>query len=183
MPIGEASKQERLEQFERVCRGHGLPMTIQRRAVFEAVLEREDHPTADQVYDAIRSRAGGISRTTVYRILDMFVRLGLITKICHHGSAARFDPRIRQHHHLVCMHCEKIIDIEEERLDGIAWPDVGRSGFEIKNYHIHFRGVCADCGCKMKEGGDAARQLRQRSKTKRTKQKENLSTRKRRTKP
>ena len=135
----------RIEELEKACREHGLPVTVQRRIVFEAIILRQDHPTADQIYDQIKSRIPGVSRTTVYRILDTFVLLGLITKICHPGSAARFDPKIHQHHHLVCMHCEKIIDLEAESLNHLVWPDVRGHDFEIRDYHIHFRGVCLDC--------------------------------------
>lgn len=138
-------EQHRFQQFGRVCRERGLPITTQRKTIFEMILDRTDHPTADQVYDQVRERIHTISRTTVYRILDTLVELGLITKICHHGSAARFDPRIHQHHHLVCLHCEKIIDVDEKRLNNVAWPDVPGHEFEIRDYHIHFRGVCAAC--------------------------------------
>lgn len=138
-------KLKRIEQFEQACRARGLPITTQRKTIFEMILDRTDHPTADQVYDQVRERIHTISRTTVYRILDTLVELGLITKICHHGSAARFDPRIHQHHHLVCLYCEKIIDVDEKRLNNVEWPDVRGQGFEIRDYHIHFRGVCAAC--------------------------------------
>ena len=139
------SKQQRVGQLERLCRERGLPVTTQRRTVFEMILGREDHPTADQIYEQVRSRIRTISRTTVYRILETLVELGLITKICHPGSAARFDPKTHRHHHLVCLYCEKIIDIEENRLARVVWPDVRGYGFEIRDHHIHFRGICADC--------------------------------------
>lgn len=147
------SNRERTERFAEVCREHGLPVTIQRRTVFEIILDREDHPTADQIYDEVRTRIPGVSRTTVYRILEAFVRLGLITKICHPGSSARFDPKVRQHHHLVCVQCERIFDIESERLNAVEWPDVRSHGFEIEDYHIHFRGTCADCRRSPQKGG------------------------------
>jgi Fe2+ or Zn2+ uptake regulation protein len=156
--MGAADKKERVAEFERVCRANGLPVTVQRRAVFEVMLDRRDHPTADQVVEAVRKRVPAISRTTVYRILDTFVRLGLINKICHLGSAARFDPKTRPHHHLVCMHCETIIDVEDARCNAVPWPDVHGVGFEIRDYHIHFRGICANCRRKAKEARAAGRQ-------------------------
>lgn len=143
--MAKQSKKQRIEQFERTCRERGWPVTAQRRTILENILDREDHPTADQVYDQVRKLLPTISRTTVYRILDGFVELGIITKICHPGSAARFDPKTDQHHHLVCLCCNNIIDLEEKRLNKLLWPDVRRHGFEIRDYHIHFRGVCAAC--------------------------------------
>ena len=139
------SKQHRIEQFERLCRERGLPMTTQRRTVFEMILEREDHPTADQIYDQVRRQIHTISRTSVYRILETLVELGLITRICHPGSAARFDPKTQRHDHLICLRCEEIIDLEEKKRSEVVWPDVRRYGFEIRDHHIHFRGLCAAC--------------------------------------
>ena len=138
-------QRQRLNRFEAAHRESGLAVTLQRRAVFEAILARVDHPTADQVCEAVRERLPQISRMTVYRILATLVWLGLICRICHLGSAARFDPKVHQHHHLVCLDCGGIIDLEEQRLNQIQLPDVRRHGFEITDYHIHFRGRCAQC--------------------------------------
>lgn len=159
------SRQQRMEQFERACRERGLPLTIQRRIVFEALCEREDHPTADQVDEQVRSRLAGISRATVYRILDAFVRLGLVTRVCHPGSAARFDPKVHRHGHLVCMECERIVDVNDDQVKRIAWPDVRRLGFEIRDCQIQFRGICADCLRRVKSGRDARREATQTSRT------------------
>ena len=131
--------------FEQACQKHGLPVTIQRRRVFEGILIREDHPTADQLYDRLKPQLPGLSRTTVYRILDTLVQIGVITRISHPGSVARYDPRISRHHHLVCLRCEAVIDIEDPRLDEVPWPNVRRQGFDIQGCHVHFHGLCAKC--------------------------------------
>ena len=60
----------RLQEFEETCRRKGLPLTVQRRVILEAVLQRDDHPTADQIYEAVQERIPQLSRTTVYRVLD-----------------------------------------------------------------------------------------------------------------
>lgn len=137
--------QQRILQFERAHRDRGLPVTAQARAVFETILEQTDHPPADAVYAAVRKRMPGISRMTVYRVLEKLARLELIAKTCHPGAAARYDPVLNRHHHLVCVDCGIIVDLEEARLNGLPWPDVRRFEFEIKDYMIHFRGRCAAC--------------------------------------
>jgi Fur family transcriptional regulator, peroxide stress response regulator len=136
---------DRMAQFEWLCRHRRLPLTAQRRAIFQAILGRQDHPTVDQLYAQIRRRLPNVSRTSVYRILELLVETGMITKICHPGSAARFDPKLHQHHHLVCLSCECILDIEEPRLNHLPLPQVRTQGFQIQDYHIHFRGLCARC--------------------------------------
>jgi len=131
--------------LETACRAEGLPVTVQRRAIFELLMDRTDHPTADQVWDAARVRMPGVSRTTVYRVLDMFVRLGLIVKTPHLGSAVRFDPRTERHHHLVCTMCDRVVDVESKRLDGVTLPDPTALGFEVEDFSVHMRGTCAAC--------------------------------------
>jgi len=136
---------ERCKEFERLCRGMGVPLTVQRRAVLETVLEREDHPTADQVIEVVRQRVPGVSRTTVYRVLDMLVEVGVIRRLHHPGPAARFDGKIRRHHHLICKKCGQVIDLESAKLDRLSLPDVESEGFEIDDFSVQFTGTCAAC--------------------------------------
>lgn len=138
-------RDEAWAQFVHAHRQRGLPVTRQRRAVFASLVEREDHPSADDVYETVRRQLPRISRMTVYRILGNFVSLGLVQKTCHPGSVARFDPKLHQHHHLVCVDCGAILDVEGQRLGKVVLPDVRRLGFEIQDYQIHFRGRCAAC--------------------------------------
>jgi Fur family peroxide stress response transcriptional regulator len=135
----------RLEQFESLCRQRGLPLTIQRREILRAVLERDDHPTAEQVYDSVRDRLAGLSRTTVYRVLETLVELGVIRRLHHPGANARFDGRAGRHHHLVCRTCNRVIDVASRGLDNLQLPPTKRHGFQIEDYSVHFVGVCAEC--------------------------------------
>lgn len=136
---------ERLREFETQCRRLRLPLTIQRRVVLETVLGCDDHPTADQIVDSVKQRLPAISRTTVYRVLDLLVEMGVIRRLHHPGPATRFDGRTRRHHHLICTKCDKVIDLECVTLDRLALPDVECEGFEIDDYSVQFMGTCAAC--------------------------------------
>jgi Fur family transcriptional regulator, peroxide stress response regulator len=143
--MSPTEKQKRMDRFFAAHRESGLPVTSQRRAVFEAIQDRTDHPTAEQLYRAVRDQLPQVSRMTVHRILAAFVSLDLVARTCHPGSAARFDPKVHQHHHLVCMKCGRIIDIEDSRLNRIRWPAVKAGEFQIQDYNIYFRGRCGRC--------------------------------------
>ncbi len=143
--MNASDKLARLDRFLAAHRERGLPVTIQRRAVYEAIMDREDHPSAEQVYQAVAPDIPQISRMTVHRILNNFVSLGLVAKTCHPGSAARFDPKTHQHHHLVCLECGVILDVEDARLDEVPLPEINAGNFVIQNYSVHFRGYCARC--------------------------------------
>ena len=143
MQVREIS--EKLEQFEARCRGRGLPLTVQRRVILEVVLGRDDHPTVDEVYEAARSRIPGVSRTTVYRVLQTLVELEVIRRVHHPEAVARFDGRTSRHHHLVCLYCNCVIDYESPPLDRLPMPEVAPHGFEIDGYSVQLTGTCESC--------------------------------------
>jgi Fur family peroxide stress response transcriptional regulator len=145
MGIGARERRDRLERFEELCREAGVPCTIQRSALLEAVLDREDHPTAHQVLEAVRARIRGISRATVHRNLETLVEMGVITKTCHPGGVIRYDARIDIHHHLVCLRCNSIADIDDENLDSLELPDTSAFGFKVSDFRVQLRGVCREC--------------------------------------
>jgi Fur family peroxide stress response transcriptional regulator len=157
--VDSSRKREQMQRFEQLCRERRLALTVQRRAILETVLDCSDHPTADDVYERVVRRVPGVSRTTVYRVLEMLVEMGLITKACSPGGASRFDPRTHRHHHLVCLHCDRLIDVEDTQFKHrVQIPELPRHAFEIQGFSIQFYGVCAACGRQMrKKRGEVAR--------------------------
>ena len=134
----------RLQELEAKCREKGLPVTVQRRIILEAVLLHDDHPTADQVFEMVKDRIPRLSRTTVYRVLDTLAELGLVRRLQPSGTS-RFDGNVQRHHHLVCTRCNKVIDLEDETLDRLPVPRRNLQGFKIDGFSVHFSGICQDC--------------------------------------
>jgi len=125
------------------CRRKGIPLTVQRRAVLEALRERRNHPTAEQLYRDVRERIPSLSRMTVYRVLSVLIRAGLVSRVNQPGAAERFEAGRERHHHLVCRRCEKIVDLEDPRLDNLPLPRV--RGFRALDYSVYVSGVCGRC--------------------------------------
>ena len=134
-----------LEELQTLIRRAGLPLTIQRRAILKILLERDDHPTTDQLFEQVKTRIPGVSRTTVYRVLKTFVRLGIARRISHPRAAERFDPNIGHHHHLLCLRCNKLIDFDDPALDQLRLPNASRINFEIVDYSTYVEGYCSEC--------------------------------------
>ncbi len=133
-------------EIEPTCRDAGIAMTLQRRAVLEVLLARDDHPTADQVVEDLAARGvSGVSRATVFRALELFAERGIVARVCHPGAAARYEVRTHRHHHLVCDVCGKITDFDDDALSALQLPDLGSGGFRARDFSVHVRGLCADC--------------------------------------
>jgi Fe2+ or Zn2+ uptake regulation protein len=145
------TKEDRIREFKRLCRERGERVTVQRQVILETVLDLDNHPSADRIFEAVEARVPGIARTTVYRTLEQLARMGVITKACHPGAVARFDPRTDIHHHLVCLHCNDFIDFEDEALTGLPLPDTSAFGFEVRDYRVQLRGTCRTCREKGKK--------------------------------
>jgi Fur family peroxide stress response transcriptional regulator len=138
-------------EFEAVCKKNGLALTIQRRVILESLASRTDHPTADQVYEDVADKIKGVSRTTVYRVLETFVSIGLAKKISNPESKARFDADTTRHHHLTCTNCGVVLDLFDNDLNNLRLPTGIEKEFEITDYSITFTGMCSVCGSRRKK--------------------------------
>lgn len=122
----------------------GLQVTAQRLAVYRAV-QSSPHAIADEICQAVRSELGVISRQAVYDALNAMSEHGLIRRIQPAGSAARYEHRVDNHHHLVCRDCGSLIDIDcavGETPCLIAEQD---HGFQIDEAEVIYWGVCPAC--------------------------------------
>jgi Fur family peroxide stress response transcriptional regulator len=134
-----------LAELERRCRQLGTPLTVQRRAVLAALAARDDHPTADRVFRDVSRRLPGVSRGTTYRTLDTLVALGLVVKVSHPGSSARYDAKVDRHHHLICDRCGGMTDLDSDALDRVQLPELAGTGFHVRDFSVHVRGLCQRC--------------------------------------
>jgi len=134
-----------LDELEIRCRERKLPLTVQRRVVYQNLVARDDHPTAEQLFASARESIPGVSRATVYRVLETLVEMDLARRVEHAGPAARFDGNQRRHHHLVCVRCGSMADVEDAGLRLRIPAGLSGGDFRITDYAVNLQGVCADC--------------------------------------
>lgn len=142
------------EQLTQIFRARGLKVTPQRQSIFRALHGSTIHPTAEAVYETVSGEMPTISLRTVYQTLNDLTQMGEISAFDLGTGSVRFDPHTGPHHHLVCVSCHKVQDIEAE-FPGVTVPAGTGFGFEVTSTEIVFRGRCRDCG-GADPGGDAA---------------------------
>ncbi len=143
---------DHLALLERRSHEMSQRLTVQKRAVLAALLARRDHPTADQLYGDVHARHPEVSRATVYRVLEGLVRMGLINKQPHPGTSVHFDANTGHHHHLHCVRCDTIVDLDDRELERLRLAAPRTAGFEVHDFSVFFRGICL--ACREREGAD-----------------------------
>jgi Fe2+ or Zn2+ uptake regulation protein len=133
--------------LRRALEANGQRYTEQRAAVFRFLRATTSHPTADEIFLHVRSQVPGISLATVYKSLETLVTCGLAMKLSSGDGSARFDGRTEEHHHLRCVECGRIEDLEG-RVDGgeLARLEAAAGAFEVTGYTLELTGRCALCG-------------------------------------
>lgn len=139
---------KRLTEFAARCRRGGLAVTPQRLAIIEALLGSGEHPRADAIFAAVRMQHPHISLATVHRTLDTLCDIGEARKVTILHDSARYDGNVTPHHHVVCVKCRRIRDIEIPRLDRLLAGQSELGEFTVLGSSLEIQALCEDCGAK-----------------------------------
>jgi len=121
-----------------VLRQHGIQPTPQRVAVAEFVLGTDTHPTADEVWAAVRDRCPTLSRATIYNTLNLFAAKGLLKPQPLKEGVVVFDAHVAPHHHLIDDETGKVFDVPGDAVK--VTGEASLEGFEVREYQVVLRG-------------------------------------------
>lgn len=120
-------------------------LTPQREAILTVIQDREDHPTANEIFQAARLSLPGISYATVYNSLRFLKEAGLILEMQFGDSASRYDRETSRHDHAICDSCGKLVDFHLPQAAELMRAAARRSKFQPASVHLTLRGTCPDC--------------------------------------
>ena len=138
---------QKLEQIVNSLREEGFRITPQRTAIVDYLLKTEDHPSAEHIHKVVRKKHPMVSLSTVYKTLDLLKEKKIVNEIDVEGEA-RFDAHTDEHINLVCMHCGKIEDVDEESIKEIQAKAARKSKYLILKSNFEFTGYCSNCKSK-----------------------------------
>lgn len=125
--------------------------TVQRTIIEDEVRTLANHPTADQVYEAVRAQHPSISKATVYRTLNRLSDEGELLKVKINNGADHFDHQTFPHYHIRCTECGRVDDVMVPVLGTIEKEAEAGSGYVITGHSLQFDGVCPACQAKAAE--------------------------------
>jgi Fe2+ or Zn2+ uptake regulation protein len=136
---------DRLEDILGRLRERGGRVTMPRRAIITALLQADDHVTADALVDAVRTAQPEIHLSTVYRTLETLTELGVINHVHLGHGAAVYHLADDSHHHLVCDECGAIIELPANAFDPLVRRVERDYGFRLDAHHFALGGHCRNC--------------------------------------
>ena len=139
---------KRLAEFAERCRRGGLAVTPQRLAIIKALLDSGEHPRADAVCAAVRLQHPHVSLATVHRTLETLCDIGEARKVTMLHDSARYDGNITPHHHVVCVKCRRIRDIEIPQLDRLLAGRSELGEFKVLGSSLEIHALCDECARK-----------------------------------
>ena len=117
----------------------------QREMILNQVKNFPVHPTADEVYTALKKDNPELSLGTVYRNLNLLSELGQLKKIHIDNAKERYDARTDRHSHLLCTVCNRVFDITDDALNGIEARISEKYGYIVEDVSLNIKGRCAEC--------------------------------------
>jgi Fur family ferric uptake transcriptional regulator len=124
----------------------GVKKTWQRQAVL-AVLEESETPVdAAEICSRTQRDGRPVWLSTVYRILELFVREGVAARVAVMNSdTARYELRGQRHrHYAVCVECHKVIPMENCPMDEFV-PRIADKSFRAIGHNLEVYGYCGSC--------------------------------------
>ncbi len=135
-----------LERLDR----EGLRLTAPRRTVVSAILSWAEPFTSAELWTAIQAQAPTIGRATVFRTLDLLVRLGFVQRIHDDAEGGRCHAYLAcdtgHHHHLICSACGNVADfVETPAFAELVRAVEGQTAYRIASHRLELIGLCPTC--------------------------------------
>jgi Fur family ferric uptake transcriptional regulator len=142
--------EERIDRIKKQLHSASYKLTPQRESTVRVLLEHEeDHLSAEDVYLLVKEKSPEIGLATVYRTLELLTELKIVDKINFGDGVSRYDLRQEGakhfHHHLVCIECGAVDEIQDDLLEDVEAIVERDWKFKIKDHRLTFHGICHRC--------------------------------------
>lgn len=133
-----------IEQF----RSADLKLTSQRKAILDVLYMNEgNHLSAEDVYILLKNKLPEVGLATIYRTLELLYELRMANKLNFGDNIARYEliSMEREHHHLICVQCGKVEEIDYDLIRPIKGKIRSSYDFQLTDQCLVFQGICAMC--------------------------------------
>src|SRR5918999_854377 len=129
------------EKFRR----SGYTLTSQRRGRLDPLEDFGGHPSAEEVYLAVKKRNPRVALGTVYQALSVLEEIGLIKAKRWSESPVRYDLNTVPHYDIRCTKCGAVAEIPGVEFEDFAPRIRENTPYEVTNASLVIEGVCPAC--------------------------------------
>jgi Fur family ferric uptake transcriptional regulator len=124
----------------------GYRATAQRLIVRQVLESAKGHMTVQELTAAVEAKFGRIAPSSVYRVLDVLVDLGMVRRFDLAGSAHyEWSHHLGPHQHLVCANCQTVLHLDNQPLAKNVAAAIDAAGFDGRLAEVRITGICAEC--------------------------------------
>jgi len=125
----------------------GLKNTREREIILRELESRTDHFNAETLYFSLIRKGSSVSRPTIYRTLKLLEQLRFIGKLDIKKNCFYYEtiPQRKEHGHLICEQCGKIIDFSSNGIEILKSEACKDKDFKLENISVQVFGLCKDC--------------------------------------
>lgn len=141
----------RVEVAKEILSKNGYKSTEPRMVLLDFLDKDENkHLSCDEIYEKVSKDHPNIGIATVYRNMQLFEELGIAMKLTLDDGVGRYEFKnlrddVHQHHHLVCLNCNELIEVKEDMLCEIEDELEREYNFQITDHDLKFYGYCKNC--------------------------------------
>ena len=143
--MSSAEVDKKIRWFTGLCKKNGLRVTPQRIEIYKELMNTDEHPSAETLYENVRKTFPNISFDTVNRTLLTLSEIGAAFIVEGSGDVRRFDGGAEKHQHFKCVKCKRIIDFRHKPFENIKLPVSLGKKFKILKKAVYIEGICDLC--------------------------------------
>lgn len=121
----------------------------QREIILDVLKQNLIHPTAEEIYQLVIKKNPQISKSTVYRNINILVDLGKIQKISLSTGPDRYDYLYKKHYHAICDKCGEVYDFYYDFDMNQISDELHKEEIKMDVSKIEIHGICENCKSKI----------------------------------
>jgi len=134
--------------YKKVLQDANITPSMQRIKILAYLDNNETHPSADNIYQALKKDMPTLSKTTVYNTLKTLVKHNILKELSLFEHEIRYEYNQDQHIHFKCIECKKVYDIDKKYK---CYKNEIIQGHQVIDHQVILKGICKHCLQKRKK--------------------------------